>query len=292
MLVRELGLLSEVHRVAHMTAAQAHLLIEVERRGGYASVSELASALLLDKSTVSRAVQTLRDRDWLSMREDPGDRRRKLVELTDAGHEALERCHSTADGQVVAALSQLTPAQRHQVTQGMELYSAALRRVRTQRDYLIRPIAPADNRDIAALMRRVRSEFAAPVEHDAIDEYELKDLAASYSGGARQYFVVEKQQRVVGGGGFAPLRGGSESTCELCKMYLAPEVRGQGLGRALLEHCLTQAKAHGFTRCYLETLPRMRAACTLYEAYGFVALEQRMGNTGHDQCETQYVKDL
>ena len=52
-------------------------------------------------------------------------------------------------------------------------------------------------------------------------------------------------------------------------MYLASHVRGQGLGRRLLEHALATAKALNFSRVELETASVLKEAVTLYERYGF-----------------------
>lgn len=291
-LVRELGLLSDVHQDARMTIAQGHLLIEIERRDGAASVSELAAALLLDKSTVSRTIQTLRDKRWLRLDEDPRDRRRKLVGLTRSGQRALARCHRVSSDQVAAALAQLSAEQRATVMHGISLYASALRRVRAERDHTIRPIASADNRDIATIVRRVSAEFGIAGAGGPTADAELDDMAAAYPGDNRHYFVVEKDRRIVGGAGFRPLPDAEPTICELCKMYLAPDVRGQGLGHILLQHCLEQARVCGFERCYLETTARMRSARALYEKLGFFRTDHRLGDTGHCQCEVQYVKVL
>ncbi len=112
----------------------------------------------------------------------------------------------------------------------------------------------------------------------------------TYSLPKSTYFVVTKNERVVGGGGFAPLIGGEPHTCELRKMYFLPETRGQGLGQQILEHCLKAAKASGFTECYLETLAGMEQAQKLYQKNGFEILDAPMGATGHFSCNRWYLK--
>ena len=298
--VRELGLLSAVPRTAGVSLAQCHLLVELERRDGSATVSELAAVLLLDKSTVSRTVDSLRQKKWLRLAEDPRDRRRKLVSLTRAGSRALERVHRSAGGQVSDALELLTPNERQIVLQGMALYSHALQKARAERGYAIRPIGPEDNREVATIVRRVAVEFGTTGPGGPTLDAELDDMAEAYSGPDHRYFVVESEpragqragRRLVGGAGFGPLQGGKPGICELRKMYLLPEARGQGLGRALLERCLDEARESGYRQCYLETAERMRSARALYAQLGFSPVSCRLGDTGHDQCEMQYVKDL
>ena len=96
----------------------------------------------------------------------------------------------------------------------------------------------------------------------------------------------------LGAGGFAPLAGGDEGTCELRKMYFLPELRGAGMGARLLAHVLRSARAAGFTRCYLETLTGMDDAARLYRRFGFEPLQAPLGATGHHGCDRWMARGL
>ena len=52
-------------------------------------------------------------------------------------------------------------------------------------------------------------------------------------------------------------------------MYVAPQARGRGVGRALLGALLDAARELGFARVCLETGERMPEALALYRAAGF-----------------------
>jgi putative acetyltransferase len=111
-------------------------------------------------------------------------------------------------------------------------------------------------------------------------------MSAAYSGPGAEFFVIEMDGRVLGCGGFGPLAGGPQGTCELRKMYFLPQLRGKGAGRELLEHCLAEARAAGYDFCYLETRESMAVARILYSHHGFELLDERMGDTGHTACGT------
>jgi putative acetyltransferase len=155
-----------------------------------------------------------------------------------------------------------------------------------------RPIRSEDDPAVAAIIRRVMTEFNAGGPGFAIHDREVDAMTAAYARPRAAYFVVEQEGRVVGGAGVAPLDGAEEDLCELRKMYFLPEARGHGMGRTLLLHCLKVAAAFGYRTCYLETLTGMDAAQHLYEQVGFRKLCQPLGATGHHGCDRWYALDL
>ena len=75
-------------------------------------------------------------------------------------------------------------------------------------------------------------------------------------------------------------------------MYFLPEARGRGLGKQMIEKCLTFAKNKNYKSCYIETLPSMKAAQKLYLRNGFQYIDQRLGETGHHSCTVFMLKHL
>jgi len=156
----------------------------------------------------------------------------------------------------------------------------------------LRPVGPADRPALAAIIRRVMSEFGAGGTGFSIHDPEVDAIDRAYAGPRAAYFVVEEDGVVLGGAGIAPLAGADAETCELRKMYLLPAARGRGLGARLLERCLAAARERGFARCYLETFHTMADARALYESFGFIALAGPLGATGHFGCDAWLVREL
>lgn len=158
--------------------------------------------------------------------------------------------------------------------------------------FRIRAAEPADNAALARVLRSVMAEFGAAGDGSSAHDPEVDDIAGAYGVPGAAYFVVDDGGAVAGGGGLGPLAGGDGATCELRKMYLVAEVRGHGLGRALLARCIEAARAFGYQRMYLETMTTMAGARRLYERHGFTPVAKPIGQTGHFGCNAWYVRAL
>ena len=159
-------------------------------------------------------------------------------------------------------------------------------------EFSIRLITPADDAAVAAIIRTVMPEFGAVGDGFAINDPEVDWMSRAYAEPRCAYFVIERDRKVVGGAGVAPLAGGDPDVCELRKMYFLPALRGMGAGAAMMQTCLNAARGLGFKRCYLETLRGMDAAMRLYERTGFQRIAAPMGATGHGGCNAFYLIEL
>jgi putative acetyltransferase len=161
-----------------------------------------------------------------------------------------------------------------------------------QNNFVIREIQPKDNAKIAKAIRSVLIEYGVPKVGTAYADVILDTLFETYTIENAIYFVVEKEGEIFGGAGIKQLDNYKGRICELQKMYFMPEARNIGLGSKMMEMCLQKAKAYGFEKCYLETLPYMKEARKLYRKFGFKDLDAPMGNTGHYSCNLWMLKDL
>lgn len=159
-------------------------------------------------------------------------------------------------------------------------------------NWVIRKIEKRDNQGVAQLIRAVFDELNIPKVGTAYADPYLDLMFEEYSKPKSVYYVVEKEGRVVGVAGVAPLENEAETICELQKMYFAPETRGLGIGSQMMSTCLQAAKDFGFESCYLETMPFMLDAQKLYKKVGFEYIDGPMGSTGHISCPVWMLKKL
>ncbi len=156
----------------------------------------------------------------------------------------------------------------------------------------IRPIESRDNEALAKVIRTALAEFGAnkpgTVYFDPTTDalFELFRTPGSY------YYVATINEKVVGGCGIFPTENLPDGTCELVKLYVAKEARGTGLGKQLMEKSMNWAKENGYTQVYLESMPELSKAVSIYEKVGFKSLDHPLGNSGHCGCDIWMIKAL
>ena len=160
-------------------------------------------------------------------------------------------------------------------------------------DILIRPISPSDNAGIASVIRKSLEEFGANRPGTVYYDDTTDHLFELFSNTPRScYYVAEKQGQLLGGAGIFPTDSLPEGVCELVKMYLSPSARGMGLGRHMIGQCLQVAKENGYQSVYLETMPELKKAISVYEKAGFEYIDSALGNSCHTGCDIWMKRSL
>lgn len=153
-------------------------------------------------------------------------------------------------------------------------------------EYELRSATNGDSDAIKELVFTVLREYGLQPDPDGTDA-DLNDIETSYlhSGGFFDV-LVDSRAVIVGSVGVYPI---DSTSCELRKMYLSRQVRGQNQGKRLLEHALARAKEIEFRHMVLETASVLKDAITLYGRYGF-----RPYRAPHlsQRCDGAYVLDL
>ncbi|HMV19455.1 MAG TPA: carbonate dehydratase [Zoogloea sp.] len=95
---------------------------------------------------------------------------------------------------------------------------------------------------------------------------EMETLPGAYAAPTGRLFFAELDGRPAGCVG---IRAATEGVCEMKRLYVEPECRGTGVGRELALAGIKAAKAMGYRKIMLDTLPAMRIAVKLYRELGF-----------------------
>lgn len=131
-------------------------------------------------------------------------------------------------------------------------------------------IRPATGDDDLIAIAGLFQAYGASLDVDlAYQDFagEVADLPGKYAPPAGALLLArDAAGEAIGCVGMRPL---SDGVCEMKRLYVAPEGRGLGLGRALMQAVTDQARRQGYGEMRLDTLPTMAAAQGLYRQAGF-----------------------
>jgi DNA-binding MarR family transcriptional regulator len=108
----------------NLTVEQFQVLRRIRR--GFDSVSTIADDARTSRPAVSKAVDGLVNRGLVSRLTDPADRRHIRLSLTEEGARVMNGIFDEANAWLDAKLAPLTPAERNQLIQSLDLLHKAL----------------------------------------------------------------------------------------------------------------------------------------------------------------------
>lgn len=97
-------------------------------------------------------------------------------------------------------------------------------------------------------------------------EAELAGLPGKYAPPRGRLLLATVGERPVG---CVALREIDDASCEMKRMFVYPDQQGRGVGRALAEAIVRDARAIGYRRMLLDTSFRQAEALALYRRIGF-----------------------
>lgn len=153
---------------------------------------------------------------------------------------------------------------------------------------MILPFAPRHAAGVLHVIGTVFREYGATFEPSGFDA-DLTDIVGRYVRRGGCFVVLEDGGRVVGTAAVVPHYG---ATCEVKRVYLLPEYRGQGHGRALLEHVLGWAERAGYLVALAWSDARFATAHAVYDRMRFVRFGERTVDDADRSHELGFKKRL
>jgi GNAT superfamily N-acetyltransferase len=118
-------------------------------------------------------------------------------------------------------------------------------------------------------VRKLFDEYATSIGVDLCfrgSSQELATLPGRYAPPRGRLLLARWNHEAAGCVALRPLENG---ICEMKRFYVRPGHRGQGVGRALAEQIIGEARGAGYTSMRLDSLPSMASALQLYRELGF-----------------------
>ncbi len=236
---------------------QARLLFEIGPEGG--DLRLLRERLGLDSGYASRLLKSLAAEGLVTVEDDPDDKRRRRLALTPKGRAEHAAYDALSDDFARSVLGPLSGTQRSRLVAAMgeveRLMAAAAVTI------AVEPEDSADARQcVDAYYRELDQRF----------EQGFDPGSGGYASGAAAqkgcFMLARLDGRPVGCGAVRAL---DAETGEIKRMWVAPEARGIGLARRLLDVLEEEARGLGMRRVRLDTNRTLKEAQALYRKAGY-----------------------
>jgi putative acetyltransferase len=149
---------------------------------------------------------------------------------------------------------------------------------------LVRATLPEQIETVRILLREyaVYLNQSLGGEHICLEDYEreLASLPGVYAEPQGAILLALADEEPAGCIALKPLKPAlaiepGEAACEMKRLWVRPEFRGQSVGRILTEELIQHARRLGYTAMYLDTLPTaMQSANSIYQKLGFQPVER------------------
>jgi DNA-binding MarR family transcriptional regulator/GNAT superfamily N-acetyltransferase len=224
-------------------------------------VRALRARLALDSGYLSRVLRSLERQGLVTVGTSPNDRRVRLVRLTEAGFAERVELDRRSDEVALGILEPLSAGRRARLVEAMSEVERLLRAT-MGRFTVEKPTVTDAVWCIEQYFAELNARFATgfnPALSISADAHELSPPAGVL-------LIARLGAQPIGCGA---LKFHPGAPAELKRMWVAPEARGMGLGRRLLQELERQARDKGVEILRLETNGALGEAIALYRGSGY-----------------------
>jgi DNA-binding MarR family transcriptional regulator/GNAT superfamily N-acetyltransferase len=268
LVTRQIGVLDDSYLGRGRPLGQARLLFEIGPEGR--DLRALRERLGLDSGYLSRLLASLSAEGLVDTEQDPEDGRRRRVVLTQKGCEEWAAYDALSDAFAQSVLGPLGAAQRERLVKAMSeieglMTAAAIR---------IEPASP-DSAEAAMCLDAYFAELNKRFETGFDPGKGGPSSGTSAAPHILSFLLARLDDRPVGCGVLQRL---DARTGEIKRMWVAPDARGLGIARRLLEALEKAAQEAGLRRVRLDTNGTLAEAQALYRKAGYREIERYNDN--------------
>jgi DNA-binding MarR family transcriptional regulator/GNAT superfamily N-acetyltransferase len=239
---------------------EARLLWEIGLDG--CEVRLLRARLGLDSGYLSRLLRSLEAAGLVKLAAGPGDGRIRVARLTAAGRGERAALDRHSDELAQSLLAPLSLTQRERLVAAMH----DVERLLTSASVRITALDP-EHPDAQYCLSEYVAELNCRSERGFDPSMGATALPHEVRPPAGEFFVAYLHGEAVGCGA---VKHHADAPAEVKRMWIAPSVRGLGLGRRLLERLEACALAGGARVAHIETSAVLVEGLSLYRSTGWV----------------------
>jgi DNA-binding MarR family transcriptional regulator/ribosomal protein S18 acetylase RimI-like enzyme len=268
---QRIGVLQEGLLDSPFSLTEMRVLYELAH-GEAVAASALGAELGLDAGYLSRILRRFEQKGFIARERASDDARRSLITLTDEGRRTFAPYEARSQAQVTMMLEPLAREHREALVSAMDEISDLLALPRAPAPWHLRTHQPGD---IGWVIERHGLLYAEEYAFNANFEALVAEIGAKFlrefDPSCERCWIAERGVERLGSI-FLVRRSGEEAQLRL--LLVEPAARGLGIGKALVDACVAFAREVGYTRIMLWTNAVLLAARHLYEAAGFMLVEE------------------
>jgi DNA-binding MarR family transcriptional regulator/GNAT superfamily N-acetyltransferase len=255
---QRIGALTDEYLALDRPLGASRVLWEIDTGIDVRSIRE---KLDLDAGYLSRLLRQLESENLVRVRPAPYDHRVRFVELTKLGRTERAELDRKSDELAWSMLEPLSDEQRGKLIDAM----ATVEKLLTEALVEIRSEDP-ESRAALYCMNSYYAELDSRFEAGFHPETSLTVSSDDLTLPAGLLLVAFLRNEPVGCGA---LKFQGDDSANVKRMWVAPEARGLGIGRRLLNELENQARSRGLKSVRLDTNRRLDEAISLYQSSGY-----------------------
>ncbi|GGG70776.1 GNAT family N-acetyltransferase [Edaphobacter dinghuensis] len=266
-----IGTLEEGLLKSALSLAEARVLYEIASRN-QPTASEIANELNLDMGYLSRILRTFTARKLISRKTSSSDGRQTLLSLTPAGRKEFAALDGRSSQQVQQMIEHLNANQQRQLIGSMSSIESLLNPTATaasSQPYILRSHRAGDMGWIVERHGALYAQEYGWNEHfEALVARIVADFITGYKPKRERCWIAERDGERLGCI-FLVKHPEQADVAKLRLLLVEPSARGLGLGKALVNECVSFARTAGYKKITLWTQSILTSAHHIYQQAGF-----------------------
>ena len=269
---RTIGTLREGLLESEYSLTEVRVLYELSTRK-VPSAKEIASELSLDTGYLSRILRKFQDAGLLGRETSASDARQTLLKLTKRGNAVFDELNQRSTQQAHALLDELTPSKRSDLIRSMHAIEDVLTH-KTRAPYILRQHRPGDVGWVASRHGALYAqEYGWNEQFEALVARIVADFIMDYDPKLERCWIAERDGERLGCI-FLVKHPEQVDTAKLRLLLVEPSARGLGLGKALVNECVSFARTAGYKKITLWTQSILTGAHRIYQQAGFKLIDE------------------
>jgi len=264
---RKIGVLEQQLLQSPFSLTEARVLFELAQDDNL-TAKEIGAKLGLDAGYLSRIVHSFTEKNLVTRKPVPSDRRQYRLALTAKGYLAFGRLNQTSHADVADMLNALPPGDRQRLVEAMTTIERLLDDEAPRPEATLRMHRPGD---MGWVVQQHGALYAKEFGWDISFEGLCAEIAAQFlkdfDPSRERCWIAEIDGKQVGSV-FLVKHSGEIAKIRL--LLIDPAGRGIGLGKRLVDECIAFARSCGYRKITLWTQSMLLAARGIYENAGFV----------------------